>query len=158
VALLLVLAVALGVMFRVALRPRGTALDETPPFPKTDEVVRPDRLHEAYTTDEIQADRAYKYKILFLDDPAVSAIVTGPGGPLLANDAGEKYLPGTVADPTEPSGRREVIRCYLYRPDNPLMAGPGSEHLNLKGVCVGMSNGVIVLRKCYYVGSGGPDW
>jgi hypothetical protein len=154
---MLVLAVALGAMFRVALRPRRTALDETPPFAKADEVLRPDRLYEEYVTDKLRADRAYKGKVVFLDDPGISANVLGPGWPELTDGSGEKYLAGTVADPAVPSGRREVIRCYFYRPDNPLRV-PVGERYNIEGVCVGMKGGVIVLQKCYFVGSGGPDW
>jgi hypothetical protein len=136
-------------------------LDETPPFNKTDASTSLKYLYEAYSTDETEADKLYKGKILFVcDAPALHSLDAVGGGytPARVDSAGDKYIAAVLADPGAGSGKREVIRCYFYRPDNPLRVGPGSEVYDVIGVCVGKVDGVIVLRKCYYSVSGGPDW
>jgi hypothetical protein len=140
-------------------------LDETPPFKGPTWVgIAPSWLYDAYGADEANADKACKGKLLVLDtSPGTGAPeeVEGLedwGRPILVDSVGEKYVAGTVADPKAASGKREVIRCYLYRPENPLVvtapppegAMGGHTKVDIIGICIGKVDRMIVLRKCYY--------
>jgi hypothetical protein len=149
-------------------------LDGTPPFDEAGAArTAPRWLYEFYAADEAKADKACKGKVLCLDNEFGKGQMEGLWGEraMQVDSAGEKYVAGTVADPKAPSGKREAIRCYIYRPENPLVMEPSREELgqshrgdygreDIVGVCVGKVDGAIVLRKCYYHArvEGGPAW
>ncbi len=176
---LLALALLIGAMVhtgwgcqRKPLEEARNPLDETPPFNKGRGGVDipPRLLYEAYAADEAAADANYKGKIVYLDNKFGTYSMESLNNwarNVRVDSAGEKYFAGTIEDPKAASGEREVIRCYFYRPENPLVVhspgrdeGGGAAYVDIIGVCVGKLHGVIVLRKCYYYAypSGGPDW
>jgi hypothetical protein len=113
-------------------------------------------FYEDYAVDEAEADKRYKGKILGLFDANLYGPLdapSGPFGPPRVDSAGDKYLAVVVPDPAEPARKREVIRCYLYEGKG-FVTGYGEEMV-VVGICLGKVDGVIVLRKCYYVCSGG---
>ena len=66
-----------------------------------------------------------------------------------------KYVEG------KPNEWKEVIRFYLYRPDNPIVTeGEDAQASGFMGVCKGIRDGVIILENCsvftHFVE--GPDW
>jgi hypothetical protein len=140
-----------------------------PPFP-ADEIVTPWRLYQAYAADEVAADKAYKGKVLSLPQErrAGERLIVGmqlrsPRNSI-PDASGERYVPMVMADPPtpsgwpdKPSGWREVIRLYVFRPDDPLILGHG-ETCIVTGVCVGKVCDAVVLRQCYFSYGGGPDW
>ncbi len=115
-------------------------------------------IYLAYDEDESEADKHFKGKVLNLLD--------SPGSKIRTDEAGEQYLSlfKLIHDSTHASRNEEGIRCYLYRPEDPVMERgprpPGSLGYSIKGVCMGKIDGIVVMRKCYLVEITieGPDW
>ena len=118
-------------------------------------------INWAYDEDETEADKLFKGKVINLFE--------SPGSPeseIRTDEAGEQYLPlfKHIHDSTRASRYEEGIRCYLYRPEDPVMERgprpPGSLGYSIKGVCMGKIDGIVVMRRCYFVEITieGPDW
>ena len=158
----LALALPVGVAVLIASgcqRKARNPLDETPPF-QGGMGLTLGGLYAVYADDEAKADMMYKGKIVRLSGGglpgSLDAWVCGFTQPRVDSD-GEKYIAAVLPDAGAASGKREVVRGYLYLPGGkPLFAGNGGEHAAVVGVCVGKVDGVIVLRKCYYFSDGWP--
>ena len=64
---------------------------------------------------------------------------------------GKKYLAGMRFSPGNPNEERELLRCYLHRPENPIVDAeepPGFDTTGIKGVCRGKRHGAIILENC----------
>jgi hypothetical protein len=110
---------------------------------------------QKYTDDEEEADRLYKGKVVTL------LVCTSPRQPF-TDASGEKYV---TADKRGSSmDWRQALRCYIYRPDNPIVVVAQRqgeyESWDVMGICEGKVNGIVVLRDCVFRQSwgGGPDW
>jgi hypothetical protein len=130
--------------------------DPVPPFKVGDESVDGVNFHQLYTEDEERADRAWKGKVIEVE-------ISGDPSQPLVDASGDRYVIGwTVRDEKAPGGKREVVRCYMYRPDNPIVEEPkgGMVVWSAIGVCKGKINGIVVLRNCSFrvLNAEGPDW
>jgi hypothetical protein len=112
-------------------------------------------LWEAYAEDEEEADRKYKGKVVTL------SVCSDPWHPF-TDASGEKCV--TRGMPGDPRDWHQKLRCYIYRPDNPLVrvakGKGGYPEWTATGVCEGKINGIVVLRDCvfYEYWGGGCDW
>jgi hypothetical protein len=102
-------------------------------------------LYHFYDKEEAEADKWFKGKVIKL----------GPVDPTIHSDpTGESYVVAwTIPDPSKKNGRREAIRCYLHNADHPVMerSKEGCNGYDVKGICMGKIDGVVVLRKSYLV-------
>jgi hypothetical protein len=129
--------------------------DPVPPFKRGDVACGFRALVESYLEDETAADQRFKGKIIYLYETPIGP----PPPPLHTDEAGDRYVeiwPGS----------KLPIRCYLYRPDDPVMEdrtvglGGGLRGYDIAGICMGKTDGALVLRKCYYclIVVEGADW
>ena len=93
-------------------------------------------LYSDYIQDGAKADLKYKGKYLLLEN--------GAGQP---NEV-EKYVPYF-----DQNGR-EIVRCYYEGQ----VQYYGGERYSADGVCQGMRDGMVILKKGKAYCSGGPDW
>src|SRR5437867_832447 len=92
-------------------------VEPIPPFAKVDDFISMSSLWGDYETMPVrEADKKYKGKILQVSDvgdlPWSKAI--------RQNGKGRKYF-SVVRRPGKPNEERELVRCYLYRPENPIV-------------------------------------
>jgi hypothetical protein len=120
--------------------------DPTPPFTKVDDIVSMSSLWGAYETKPVkEADKEYKGKILQVLD-----VGDLPWSKTVLQDGkGRKYF-SIVRRPGKPNEERELVRCYLYRPENPIVEEQDErpDSFGVKGVCKGICDGVIILENC----------
>ena len=128
-----------------------------PPFERSDS-YECWTVYNYYEEDEDGADKQFKGKVLRLYNSYRSDTRT--------DEEGEKYISAyRRVDLTKHPIPEEVIRCYLHRPENPVMKDNsfpsiGVQDYAIEGVCLGKIDGIIVMRKCYLVGISveGADW
>src|SRR5262249_31678139 len=120
----------------------------------------PYHLWKDYERDQVNADKDYNGKVVK---------VYGIGGPewsgrllFLWDRQGKKYLPVIKCPEGKPNEWRKMIRCYLYRPENPIIEPQvgDPQAFGVKGVCKGMREGVIILENCtiFTYEVEGTDW
>ena len=116
-------------------------------------------VYGAYEQVPVEADKLFTGKALELCDWQGSGIRT--------DEAGKSYISVyRIVDWTKHPIPEEVIRCYLHRPEDPVMERGlrhlpfGAQGYDIKGVCMGKIGGIIIMKKCYLVEVSveGPDW
>jgi hypothetical protein len=110
-------------------------------------------LQDMFEEDEAEAERHYKGKIF-----SVSMGYSPWTDAVQVDGDGRKYVSCGRLVPGKPL-RREAIRGYLYRPDDPIVeeAG-GGERWGIKGICKGIRGGVVIPENCTIYTEGGNDW
>ncbi len=117
-----------------------------PLYADVDDALYVSALWGAYETNPAQAEKQYNGKIL-----KVLEMGFLPWSKAVLQDGnGRKYFSIISQPPGKPNEERELVRCYLYRPENPIVEdeGGGGGSFGVKGVCKGMRGGVIILEKC----------
>ncbi len=123
---------------------RGRPEEQIPPFKRAHALNFSQEFYRIYAQDEEEAEKEFKGKVVVL----VSC--TDPRHPLI-DESGEKYVTGVRHDAGDaPSDWSAALRCYIYRPDDPMTEGEWGEGWTAIGVCMGKSNGIIVLRNCSF--------
>jgi|SRR5262245_27783817 len=136
--------------------------DPVPPFSQVDFPVSapPWTFSTIFEDDPEGTDKRYRGKIIEIE--------FGMGEwsrNLHVDDDGRTYFsvrkPSRRDEQGTPLEWKEAIRCYLYRPEKPIVEDQGSQQaFGIKGVCKGMVGGVVILENCsiYTYQAEGPDW
>jgi hypothetical protein len=121
--------------------------DPIPPFTRADDFISLSSLWGNYKTMPVgEADKKYKGKIL-----QVSDVGDLPWSKAVRQDEkGRKYFSIIRRPPGKPNEERELVRCYLYRPENPVVEEVSDipDSFGVKGVCKRICDGVIILENC----------
>jgi len=117
-----------------------------PPYEVVDDRVTKEGLWNAYEKDTAEADKKYKGRILEVRD--VGGIQWEEK--VRRDGQGRKYLTGMRFAPGNPNEERELLRCYLHCPENPIVEGEVvfADTCGIKGVCRGKRGGAIILENC----------
>ena len=124
--------------------PQKPAPPPPPPAPVRD-VISLVNLCNAYEADPVKADKAYRWRILEVLEVGDFPWTKG----LLQDSKGRKYLSITSSQTRKPNEYREIARCYLRRPDRPIVEEVlGANVFGVKGLCTGTQGGVVILEHC----------
>jgi len=109
------------------------------------DIVNFSDLWIAYRIDPRKADKQYKRKrheILEVGNPSFSKV-------LLRDGEGRRYLPIFMGPMSGPKRWEEIARCYLLRPENPIVAEEdGADTFGVTGDCRGLRGGILILENC----------